>query len=87
MCRPWKRQRLASIGFGSGSPQPCAGRWGVSRSVARSATKDFRGALLRHTEVTAEVAAEWEGLRRGPNPSPLARRPHADPGVRFCTMT
>ena len=45
------------------------GKTEVRRSLH---TKDPREAALRHTEVAAKIAAEWEALRSGPKP--LTRR-------------
>src|ERR1700722_15778218 len=41
------------------------GRVEIRRSLR---TKDPREAALRHLEVAAKVATEWEALRRGPEP-------------------
>jgi hypothetical protein len=68
MSRPWKHPKTGVYWFRKAVPEAMRGLVGrveVRRSLG---TKDPREAALRHVEVAARVAAEWEALRRGPEP-------------------
>ena len=68
MSRPWKHPKTGVYWFRKAVPE--AMRQLVRRVEVRRSlhTKDPREAVLRFTEVAAKVAAEWEALRRGPEP-------------------
>src|SRR6185437_14281804 len=71
MSRPWKHPKTGVYWFRKAVPKPmrkAVGRGEVRRSLR---TKDPREAALRFTEMAAKVAAEWEALRRGPQPLTL----------------
>jgi hypothetical protein len=73
MSRPWKHPKTGVYWFRKVVPEAMrrlVGKVEIRRSLR---TKDPREAALRHVEVAAKIAAEWEALRRGPVMVDLAR--------------
>jgi Domain of unknown function (DUF6538) len=74
MSRPWKHPKTGVYYYRRVVPaamRPIVGKVEERRTLG---TKDPRQAALRHAEVAAKVAAEWEALRQGPSLPDLARR-------------
>ncbi len=73
MSRPWKHPKTGVYWFRKAVPEvmrKLVGRVEIRRSLR---TKDPREAALRHPQVAAKVALEWEAVKRGPSVTDLAR--------------
>jgi len=73
MSRPWRHPETGAYYYRKLVPEAMrklVGKVEVRQSLG---TKTPREAALRHAEVAAKVAAEWEALRRGPVMADLAR--------------
>jgi integrase len=71
MSRPWKHPKTGVYYFRKVVPdelRSLVGRGEVRKSLG---TKTPREAALRHAEEAAKVAAQWDALRRGPEPLTL----------------
>jgi integrase len=68
MSRPWKHPKTGVYYFRKVVPEAMRGLVGKVEVRQTLATKTPREAALRHAEVAAKVAAEWEVLRQGPRP-------------------
>ena len=68
MSRPWKHPKTGVYWFRKAVPEAMRGLVGKVELRRTLRTKNPREAALRFTEVAANVAAEWEALRRGPEP-------------------
>jgi integrase len=73
MSRPWKHPKTGVYYYRKVVPQAMRQLVGLVEVRKTLGTKDPRRAALRFTEVAAQVAAEWEALRRGPSLPDLAR--------------
>jgi hypothetical protein len=68
MSRPWKHPKTGIYYYRKVVPKAMRKLVGLVEVRQTLGTKDPREAALRHTQVAATVAAEWEALRRGPKP-------------------
>jgi integrase len=71
MSRPWKHPKTGVYYFRKVVPEtlrPLVGKVELRKSLG---TKTPREAALRHAEVAAKVAAQWDALRCGPEPLTL----------------
>jgi integrase len=73
MSRPWKHPKTGVYWFRKVVPEALRGLVGKVEIRRSLRTKDPREAALRHVEVAAKIATEWEALRRGPVMADLAR--------------
>jgi hypothetical protein len=73
MSRPWKHPKTGVYYYRKVVPEAMRQLVGLVEVRKTLGTKDPRQAALRFTEVAAQVAAEWEALRRGPSLPDLAR--------------
>jgi integrase len=73
MSRPWKHPKTGVYYYRKVVPEAMRQLVGLVEVRKTLGTKDPRQAGLRFTEVAAQVAAEWEALRRGPSLPDLAR--------------
>jgi hypothetical protein len=73
MSRPWKHPKTGVYWFRKVVPGAMRGLVGKVEVRRTLHTKDPREAALRHVDVAAKIAAEWEALRRGPVMADLAR--------------
>jgi integrase len=68
MSRPWKHPKTGVYYFRKVVPEAMRELVGKVEVRQTLGTKTPRDAALRHAEVAAKVASEWEALRRGPEP-------------------
>jgi integrase len=68
MSRPWKHPKTGVYWFRKAVPEAMRGLVGKVEIRRTLRTKNPREAAIRFTELAANVAAEWEVLRRGPEP-------------------
>ena len=68
MSRPWKHPKTGVYYFRKVVPEAIRALVGKVEVRQTLGTKTPREAALRHAEIAAKVASEWEALRRGPEP-------------------
>jgi hypothetical protein len=68
MSRPWKHPKTGVYYFRKVVPEAMRALVGKVEVRQTLGTKAPREAALRHAELAAKVASEWEALRRGPEP-------------------
>ena len=68
MSRPWKHPKTGVYYYRKVVPEAMRGAVGLVELRRTLGTKDPREAARKFTEVAANVASEWEALRRGPEP-------------------
>jgi hypothetical protein len=73
MSRPWKHPKTGVYYYRKVVPETMRQLVGLVEVRRTLGTKDPRQAALRFTEVAAQVAEEWDRLRRGPVMADLAR--------------
>lgn len=71
MSRPWKHPKTGVYYYRKVVPEAMRALVGKVEVRQTLGTKTPREAALRHVEVAAKVAAEWEALGRGPEPLTL----------------
>ena len=74
MARPWKHPKTGMYWFRKVVPASMRGLVGKVEERRTLRTKDPREAARKHAQMAAQVASDWDALRRGPAPADLARR-------------
>jgi integrase len=73
MSRPWKHPKTGVYYYRKVVPEAMRQLVGLVEVRKTLGTKDPRRAALRHAQVAAQVAEDWERLRRGPVMTDMAR--------------
>jgi integrase len=73
MSRPWKHPKTGVYYYRKVVPEDVRQLVGLVEVRKTLGTKDPHQAALRHAQVAAQVAEDWERLRRGPVMADLAR--------------
>jgi integrase len=83
MARPWKHPKTGVYWFRKVVPATLRKVIGKTEERRSLRTKDPRIAALRHPQVAAEVAAEWEALQNRPAAPPFRYARHKNPQDRY----